>query len=93
VNSGRRALVPLQLNDGAARGVHQLTQRGSATPGALNQLLSDEPATLMIATIGQLRAYLFQHNVHIRLGAFVKFNHARLRHQDTANYAGIFDNA
>ena len=41
---GLRTLVPLQLNDSAARGVHQLTQGGSAAPGALNQLLGDELA-------------------------------------------------
>jgi hypothetical protein len=81
------------LNDSAARGVHELAQRGSAAPSALNQLLGDELAALMIATIGQLRAYLFKHNVHVRLGAFAKFNHARLRHQDVVNYAGIFGNA
>jgi len=91
--SGRRTLVPLQLNNSAARGVHELTQGGSAAPGALNQLLSDELAALMIAAIGQLRAYLFKHNVHIRLGAFAKFNHAPLRRQDATDYAGIFENA
>jgi len=81
------------LNNSAARGVHELTQGGSAAPGALNQLLSDELAALMIAAIGQLRAYLFKHNVHIRLGAFAKFNHAPLRRQDATDYAGIFENA
>jgi hypothetical protein len=88
--SGRRTLVPLQLNDSAARGVHQLTQGSSAAPGALNQLLGDELAALMIAAIGQLRAYLFKHNVHIRLRAFAEFNHASLRSQDATDYAGIF---
>jgi hypothetical protein len=88
--SGRRTLVPLQLNDSAARGVHQLTQGSSAAPGALDQLLGDELAALMTAAIGQLRAYLFKHNVHIRLRAFAEFNHAPLRCQDAADYGGIF---
>jgi hypothetical protein len=35
--SGRRTLVPFQLNDSAARRVHQLTEGSSAAPGALNQ--------------------------------------------------------
>ena len=87
--SGRRTLVPLQLNDSAARGVHELTQRGSAAPGALNQLPGDELAALMIAAIGQLRAYLFKHDVHIRLRAFAEFDHAPLRRQDAVDYGGI----
>src|ERR1700681_3496840 len=88
-----RTLVPFQLNDRAARGVHQLTQRSSATPGALNELLGDELAALMIAAMGELGANLFEHNVHVRLGAFVEFNHARLHQQDAAKYAGFFANA
>jgi hypothetical protein len=91
--SGRRTLVPLQLNDSAARRVHELTQGSSPAPGALNQLLGDELAAFMIAAIGQLRAYLFKHNVHIRLRAFAEFNHALLRRQDATDYAVIFEKA
>jgi hypothetical protein len=40
--------------------------------------------------MGELGANLFEHNVHVRLGAFVEFNHARLHQQDAAKVCGIF---
>jgi hypothetical protein len=60
------------MNDGAARRVHQLTQRCSATPGTLNELLSNVLAAFVIATVWQRGTYFFKHNVQIRLDTFVK---------------------
>src|SRR4029453_16094967 len=68
--SGRRTLVLLQLNNSAAGGVHEFAQRCSATSSALNQLLGDELAALLIAAIRELRAYLFEHHVQFALGGF-----------------------
>jgi hypothetical protein len=39
------------MNDGAARRVHQLAQRCSATPRTLNELLGNVLAALVIATV------------------------------------------
>src|SRR6202140_5533177 len=44
----------------------------------------------MIAAMGELGTNLFEHNVHVRLGAFVEFNHARLHQQYAAKVCRIF---
>jgi hypothetical protein len=79
--------VDSSVDDGAARRVHQLTQRCSATPGTLNELLSNVLAAFVIATVWQRGTYFFKHNVQIRLDTFVKLIHAELPQDACRGYA------
>jgi hypothetical protein len=55
--------------------VGQLAKRGLPGPRGEDQLLRNEPATLMIATVRKDGADLIKHNIHVGLGTFIEVAH------------------
>jgi hypothetical protein len=80
--ASRLRLAPLgdKLRQGMPCNDAEFTESGVTGLRRLDQALGDEPAAVVIATVRQLAARLFQDDVHVRFGPFTQLGHDARRH-------------